>query len=307
MQIMFRAIFESSGQDRAVTHLQLRMYTQTLIGRSLVIGTVERPQLHDIVRDYTLASFLPADLRLAQQKVVDAFCVSRPSKMYGWNALDRSTVAEYVVQEIGHHVRSSIELGGWTANPSFPAWVDSLPSDTIAYAAWECLDLQDLCQLVEQASVAGDNLKTAVRLHAQAVRLKRMGLTDERELFSSLCPRIAAAVDALFDPAPPENERRAREGLAMRLLGNIFGTRDIEKIQTYCLPRMRKLAHSDAIFEDALDGPSTLQPFFKYSICVLCSCSCSCPCSCSRSLCVYRAINCDSLRCRTCRCIYLFA
>eukprot|EP01052_Picozoa_sp_SAG31_P017034 SAG31_NODE_1150_length_9648_cov_37.362656_4_plen_141_part_00 len=48
MQVMFHAVYQRNADISPVSHLKLRMYTQTLIGRSLVLGTAERPQLHDI-------------------------------------------------------------------------------------------------------------------------------------------------------------------------------------------------------------------------------------------------------------------
>eukprot|EP01052_Picozoa_sp_SAG31_P054467 SAG31_NODE_14516_length_802_cov_1.241821_2_plen_151_part_00 len=47
MQMMFHAVFQNDDVN-PVSHFKLRMYLQTLIGRSLVLGTIERPQLHDI-------------------------------------------------------------------------------------------------------------------------------------------------------------------------------------------------------------------------------------------------------------------
>jgi hypothetical protein len=47
MRIMYNAVFP---QAKPMSSLKLRMFTQALINRSLVIGTAERPQLHDIIR-----------------------------------------------------------------------------------------------------------------------------------------------------------------------------------------------------------------------------------------------------------------
>ena len=58
--------------------LQLRKWLQLLINRSIVLGTWERPQLHDIVREYAIALFSPEELTRLQRKVVDAFAAHRP-------------------------------------------------------------------------------------------------------------------------------------------------------------------------------------------------------------------------------------
>ena len=51
---------------------------QLLINRSIVLGTWERPQLHDIVREYVISLHSPEELMRLQRKVVDAFTEHRP-------------------------------------------------------------------------------------------------------------------------------------------------------------------------------------------------------------------------------------
>eukprot|EP01052_Picozoa_sp_SAG31_P017035 SAG31_NODE_1150_length_9648_cov_37.362656_5_plen_215_part_00 len=206
------------------------------------------------MRDYTLASYLPEDLKKAHKQVVDAFCRLRPSKVYGWTYLDSSDLAEYINNEISHHVRSCFEPDSWLSDSSFIGWVDSQPADTIADAAWDCLSMNDLIQLVVEAEKSGDALKTAVRLNAQAGRLKRLRRADEREQMQSLIPRMAAAFDSLFDPAPPPEKFKLRERAGLRLLGKIFGHRDMGLITTYYAPRIKSLTRSDVVYEDALNG-----------------------------------------------------
>ena len=55
MRIMYNAVFP---QAKPMSSLKLRMFTQALINRSLVIGTAERPQLHDIIRGMLRATQL---------------------------------------------------------------------------------------------------------------------------------------------------------------------------------------------------------------------------------------------------------
>eukprot|EP01051_Picozoa_sp_SAG22_P002548 SAG22_NODE_115_length_19315_cov_10.458368_9_plen_1069_part_00 len=251
MLIMFNAVFESGESGKQVSQLKLRMYTQTLINRSLILGTVERPQLHDIIRDYTVASWSPEELQAAHQKVVDAFSQCRASQIYGWNALDRSELGAYVVNEISHHVRAAFEPDRWRANESFIAWVDSVP-DVIADAAWDCLSAVDLGELIEQGAAAGDVFSTALRLNAKGAWLKRVAQAGTEEQMLELCPRFAAVVDSLFDPPPPPDQRRARESIAVRLLSHILGSRNMSMITEYYLPRIDQFVGSDAMYEDAL-------------------------------------------------------
>ena len=52
----FRILLSAvTGESELVPELQLRKWMQLLINRSIVLGTWERPQLHDIVREYAIA------------------------------------------------------------------------------------------------------------------------------------------------------------------------------------------------------------------------------------------------------------
>ena len=68
-QIMLSAV---SAQDGMVPALQLRKWMQMLINRSLVLNNWERPQLHDIVRDWAISQYTADELTLLLRKVVSA-------------------------------------------------------------------------------------------------------------------------------------------------------------------------------------------------------------------------------------------
>ena len=66
---VFRILLSAvMGESELVPELQLRKWMQLLINRSIVLGTWERPQLHDIVRDYAIALQTPEELRKLQKQ-----------------------------------------------------------------------------------------------------------------------------------------------------------------------------------------------------------------------------------------------
>jgi hypothetical protein len=67
-----------TGGEIAPSELELRRLLQILISRSLVLGTWERPQLHDIVRDLAISMFTADELARRHARIVDAFGAARP-------------------------------------------------------------------------------------------------------------------------------------------------------------------------------------------------------------------------------------
>jgi hypothetical protein len=79
--------------------LLIRKWLKLLIDRSLILGTVDRPQLHDIVLEYVVSQFSPAELRASQQRLVNCFRANRPYE--GWikgNIADR--VSFYIAHDV---------------------------------------------------------------------------------------------------------------------------------------------------------------------------------------------------------------
>eukprot|EP01046_Picozoa_sp_COSAG06_P115208 COSAG06_NODE_62077_length_266_cov_0.604790_1_plen_79_part_10 len=78
---MFNAVHE--GGSAAATMMHIRKWLRILVNRSLVLGTIDRPQLHDLVLDFCVAQHKGDGLRDCQRKVINAFRASRPSDVYG--------------------------------------------------------------------------------------------------------------------------------------------------------------------------------------------------------------------------------
>jgi hypothetical protein len=59
--------------------LNLRRWLKALLDRCLVTGTVDRPSLHDIPRDFTIGQHSAAELRQAHHRLVEILRASRPA------------------------------------------------------------------------------------------------------------------------------------------------------------------------------------------------------------------------------------
>eukprot|EP01051_Picozoa_sp_SAG22_P002544 SAG22_NODE_115_length_19315_cov_10.458368_5_plen_1113_part_00 len=115
LQMLFEALAASeqaSAYDELVdskkpSPLQLRRWLKILHDRSLVIGHIEKPMLHDLVADYVAQSIDPERLRRAHRELIGIFRRRRPDG--GWRpslaTFDR--VSKYVNAEVQHHVRAA--------------------------------------------------------------------------------------------------------------------------------------------------------------------------------------------------------
>jgi hypothetical protein len=133
-QIMLSAV---SAQDGMVPALQLRKWMQLLINRSLVLNNWERPQLHDIVRDWAISQHSADELMMLQRKVVSALREARPeSKLpemrgtFAWQGQDE--VGIYVRNEIKGHIEGALPPA--SSGAALPACVDVwLSQAAVAY------------------------------------------------------------------------------------------------------------------------------------------------------------------------------
>jgi hypothetical protein len=128
--------------EELVPDLQIRFWLQVLINRSLILGTWERPQLHDIVREYVISMFTPTELRQLQRKVIDCFCAHRPpssdEKLIGLPVFvsslgfkgdqEHNECAVYVTEQIRHHLTEALgnENGAEVPEYSIP-WISAYP------------------------------------------------------------------------------------------------------------------------------------------------------------------------------------
>ena len=105
--LMFNAVH--AGTETTMMHI--RKWLRVLLNRSLVLGTIDRPSLHDLVLDFAIAQHSAEELRENHRKIVEAFCGARPLDGNGRRKFDRmqseDSLSMYVCTEVQFHLRQS--------------------------------------------------------------------------------------------------------------------------------------------------------------------------------------------------------
>jgi hypothetical protein len=91
--MVFEATAEPAAGGGKISLLNLRRYLKTLLDRSLLLGHVDRPSVHDVVRDFMTQQHSEAELRQRHRAVVDAFRARRPAGGRGWELLRTDSAA----------------------------------------------------------------------------------------------------------------------------------------------------------------------------------------------------------------------
>eukprot|EP01045_Picozoa_sp_COSAG04_P004647 COSAG04_NODE_205_length_20393_cov_45.275796_13_plen_2486_part_00 len=145
--LMFEAVHPGSG----ATMMHVRKWLRILVNRSLVLGTVDRPSVHDLVQDFAIAQHTSTELRENHTRIVEAFRASRPVDAHSRSRYDAGRVDEpldmYVCAEGGHHCRQAMKHDDSVANE----WLLDLPQDALAIFAAKEVGLDNLEQMATQA------------------------------------------------------------------------------------------------------------------------------------------------------------
>eukprot|EP01046_Picozoa_sp_COSAG06_P021714 COSAG06_NODE_1644_length_8819_cov_13.898624_5_plen_1191_part_00 len=154
--MMFNAVHEGSG----ATMMHLRKYLRILINRSLILGTIDRPSLHDLVLDFAVAQHSSEELRENHRRVVEAFRASRPSDGHGRRKYDRmrqdDTKSAYVCNEVSHHLRNGWGVDMEADDLACKGWLSDVPQDELVASAADVLGMERLANLADRAESAGD-------------------------------------------------------------------------------------------------------------------------------------------------------
>ena len=153
-------MYQSVHADAGATMMHLRKWLRILINRSLVLGTIDRPSVHDLVLDFAGAQYRQDELRDGHRAIVEVFRAARPIDAYGRAQYDGiqegNPIADYVCQEVEHHL-----AGGWNADKegdilATRVWLGEVPQDAIVIAAGRCLGSDRLSALATAAEYAKD-------------------------------------------------------------------------------------------------------------------------------------------------------
>eukprot|EP01052_Picozoa_sp_SAG31_P047238 SAG31_NODE_9368_length_1289_cov_1.475630_1_plen_395_part_01 len=109
-----------------------------------------------------MAAFAGDEMRLAHRNIVCAFVSARPNDARGWSVIDDEATAQYVCNEIKHHVQSALANDRLQDSVAI-SWLDSIPRDAIAKAACSMLTTGELDLLAKEAEARGDLKQLSIR------------------------------------------------------------------------------------------------------------------------------------------------
>ena len=156
---IFDACNPSDVAARPVSRLRVRHYLKVLLDRNLVLGTVDRPQLHDVMLDYVTKQIGREMRQTAQRKFVELVRKG-----------DRSTVSStgiYIRWNILHHIKEACDEQ-WAKGSQAISWVEDHVNgvqDSIAFSAASLLPIE---ALAEEAEAACNWWRAGLRWHALA-------------------------------------------------------------------------------------------------------------------------------------------
>jgi hypothetical protein len=154
MLIMFNAVHE--GSNASMMHI--RKWLRILQNRSLALGTVDRPSVHDLVLDFAVAQHADGELYTLHRRVVDAFRRARPGDVFGRCIFEKSTsdpMCAYVCNEVVHHITEACQVSAGL-DQARTSWLADTPQDVIVAAVGRAVGKQRLSSWAEAAESSAD-------------------------------------------------------------------------------------------------------------------------------------------------------
>jgi hypothetical protein len=148
-------MFNATHADADATMMHIRNWLRILLNRSLVLGTIDRPSVHDLVLDFAVAQHSADDLRQAHRRVVDAFRAARPVDAHGRCMFDMSnrehSLSVYACAEISYHLKNGWQVDMEADDLALSGWLGDVPQDEIVVAAGITLGLEKLTAVAQRA------------------------------------------------------------------------------------------------------------------------------------------------------------
>jgi hypothetical protein len=193
--LMFNAVYADVG----ATMMHLRKWLRILISRSLVLGTVDRSSVHDLVLDFAVAQRTQQELQDGHRAIVEAFRKARPldfhgRPMYDPIMQDESVHTSYVCVEGFHHVQKGWEADMEHDDHALSAMLGDCPQDALVLHAGGLLGVDWLVSAAERAETRGD-WWMAGRYFAIASALKRKTDGSAVDLAHRSLDTLARCVD----------------------------------------------------------------------------------------------------------------
>ena len=155
LEVLF-LMFNAVHTDVSATLMHIRKWLRVLINRSLVLGTIDRPSLHDLVLDFAVAQHSDEALCDQHRCIVEAFRAARPVDARGRHKYDATSIGDplttYVCSEGGHHVSAS------SARNELPIveWLQDMPQDELVLMSARVVGLDKLSDMAGRAEDARD-------------------------------------------------------------------------------------------------------------------------------------------------------
>ena len=142
---------------KPLSRMQVRRYLKALIDRSLVLGTVDRPQLHDVMLDYVQKQLVGEPYKTAQRQLVEALRTSDRSKA--------APVGKYIQQCVRHHIQESHDAL-WGKSLQAISWLEDHVAGVQDVIAASTAALLPVDVLAKEAEDAGTWWQAALRWNA---------------------------------------------------------------------------------------------------------------------------------------------
>eukprot|EP01043_Picozoa_sp_COSAG02_P045312 COSAG02_NODE_4130_length_5740_cov_3.273888_4_plen_669_part_00 len=196
--------------------IRIRKWLKVLIDRSLVLGPIDRPSLHDIVRDYVIGQHSQKQLQDGHRLLVEYFRTARPADSQGrprWDPtlVKQDNITSYVCEHIQYHLD-----GGWQEDrendkEAIEGWLADTPQDELVLCAGRVFTVPKLAALAEKNE--GTDWWLAARL-----RSLEQALIIGTEGAEAAVPSLLKALDALQQVEPGDE----RDDLELALLYELF-------------------------------------------------------------------------------------
>ena len=183
-----------------------------------MLGTVDRPQLHDIVLEFVLGQWSSDQSQQAHRAIVEHFRRTRPPHG-GWLARGMLTnrVVHYVVNEINYHILNAWDKENVLDDATAVSWLSDHVNgsfDAIAKAAVRHIGVESTLLLSKKAEEKSDWWQAALltTLAAFTIFAKTTSLLEVNVLYKQALSYVNKVV---FVPAASEDELFERDALKL--------------------------------------------------------------------------------------------
>jgi hypothetical protein len=254
-------LFEAEGEaplPKPPSLLNIRRWLKALIDRSLILGTVDRPQLHDLVRDFVVSNKSDEARRGMNRRLVDLWRSRRPPG--GWDIEDQGSASQYISLTAVHHIKRAWK-DAWQEDEVAIEWLSDFADrkqDAIPIFASQALGLERATQLAKAAEGVGDWWLASLRWSALALSEHHLGS------YGRSLPLLQAGARAL----ERVESQKAKHQLEMSVLFRTLQSFDAEIDAAGYTARLQKIIDAEP---DAADILTMLAVVMFTEMCVRCA------------------------------------